>query len=359
MNKIDKLTLEEKVGQMFIFGINDNNINGIIDLIKNNKIGGVILYKKNYKTYQEMLEVINKLKLANKDNKIPLFIAIDQEAGRVNRMPNEIKNLYSITKFSKLNDPEIIKKHSQIISSMLIAAGINMNFSPVLDIDNNSQNNVIKNRCFSSKVNIVKEYGTIYMQEMQKNNIIPIVKHFPGHGITKKDSHIFLPYTLNYHEVLNKHILPFEAAIKNGCDGIMVSHIVIRKMTDGLPASLSKKLIKEYIRDRYNYDNLIITDDIRMKPVDLLYKRVSLKKAFSTGADIILFKYRNNDYKVIKKVITMIKNNNISEDNINKSVERILKIKEKYNINDNIVKGSYNLDKLNKEIEKLNNKLNI
>ena len=305
-----------------------------------------------------MLTLINKLKDANKGNKIPLFVAVDEEGGRVNRMPSEIKNLKSINKFSKLEDKKLIKKHSEIISKMLYNTGINMNFAPDLDIDNNSSSKVIKDRCFSDNVDIVKEYGILYMKEMQKNNVISIIKHFPGHGITKKDSHILLPYTFNYKEVLNKHILPFKEAIDNGCDGIMISHIVIRKLTQGLPSSLSKKLIKEYLREKLHYDNLVITDDIRMKPVDLLYKSVSLKKAFTSGADIILFKYRKEDYKVINKVIKMVKTGKIKEKDIDKSVTRILRIKEKYNISDKKKINGCNIEELNKQIEELNSILN-
>lgn len=165
---LEKLTLEEKIGQMFMFGINSSNTEGILELIKNNQIGGVILYKKNYSSYSEMLTLINKLKNANKGNKIPLFVAVDEEGGRVNRMPSEIKNLKSINKFSKLEDKKLIKKHSEIISKMLYNTGINMNFAPDLDIDNNSSSKVIKDRCFSDNVDIVKEYGILYMEELQK-----------------------------------------------------------------------------------------------------------------------------------------------------------------------------------------------
>ena len=209
-------------------------------------------------------------------------------------------------------------------------------------------------RCMSEHMDTIERY----MEEMQKNNVISIIKHFPGHGITKKDSHILLPYTFNYKEVLNKHILPFKEAIDNGCDGIMISHIVIRKLTQGLPSSLSKKLIKEYLREKLHYDNLVITDDIRMKPVDLLYKSVSLKKAFTSGADIILFKYRKEDYKVINKVIKMVKTGKIKEEDIDKSVTRILRIKEKYNISDKKKINGCNIEELNKQIEELNSILN-
>ena len=101
---IKELSLEEKIGQKFIFGINSNNIDEIVKLIEKYHIGGVILYKKNYSNYDEMLSVIKRLKEANRNNKIPLFIAIDQEGGRVNRMPLEIKNIKNMYDLSKVDE---------------------------------------------------------------------------------------------------------------------------------------------------------------------------------------------------------------------------------------------------------------
>lgn len=355
---INDLTLEEKIGQMFMFGVNSKNVDGIISLIKNYKIGGVILYKKNYDSYEEMLNLIRKFKTANKDNKIPLFIAIDEEGGRVNRLPNEITNIKNIYQTSLTGNIDLIKEHAQIISNILFSTGINMNFAPVLDIYNNSNNNVLKKRCFSDNLDIVEEFGISYMKVMQDNNIIPVVKHFPGHGSTRKDSHIFLPYVFNYKCILNKHIIPFKTSVNSGCDAIMVSHIVIRKLTKLLPTSLSKDFVKKYLRENYNYNNLVITDDIRMKPINLFYKNISLKKAFNSENDIVLFKYKDNDNKTIDKVISMAKNGKISEKKINESFLRILKIKNKYKINDNIENCEHNIEKINKTIQKFNDKIN-
>ncbi len=105
---LEKLSLEEKVGQMFMFGVNDRNTDGIIELIKKYKIGGVILYKRNYSDYNDMLNLIKRLREANKDNKVPLLIAIDEEGGRVNRMPKEFNNLKSIYRFSLSDKCELL-----------------------------------------------------------------------------------------------------------------------------------------------------------------------------------------------------------------------------------------------------------
>lgn len=352
---LEKLSLEEKVGQMFMFGVNDRNTDGIIELIKKYKIGGVILYKRNYSDYNDMLNLIKRLREANKDNKVPLLIAIDEEGGRVNRMPKEFNNLKSIYRFSKLNNQNVIKEYASVISKELSGSGINMNFAPVVDIYNNSNSSVLKWRCFSSDVSLVANSSVTYVKEMQKHDVIPVIKHFPGHGSTKMDTHFLLPYIFDYKEILSKHLYPFEVAIKNGCDAIMVGHIVIRKLTKLLPASISKDFVYEYLRKRYNYDGLVITDDIRMKSLDILYKPIALKKAFSSESDIILFKYRNNDDKIINKVIKMVCDNKIDKDKIDKSVSRILSIKEKYNVSDDISNIGCDIVNINKEIDRINN----
>lgn len=350
---LDNLTIEEKIGQMLMFGTNSSNIEPICNLIKNYKIGGVILYKKNYSSYTEMLEVIKKLKDANKDNKLPLFIAIDQEGGVVNRLPNDIEKIKNIYDVSSNNDIDLIKKHADIISNILYNSGINMNFSPVLDIYNNSNSSVLSKRCFGDEIERVSLYGTIYMNEIKKNGIISVVKHFPGHGITKLDSHYFLPYVFNYKKVLNREIIPFENAINEECDAIMVSHLIIRKLSGLLPCSISKKFITKYLRERYNYNGLVITDDLRMKLVDLIYGKISLKKAFLSGSDVILLKYKENDEKIFNMLYKYANSKNVI-DNINECVLRIINIKERYKISNSVYFDNLEFDNINYDIKKFN-----
>ena len=350
---LDNLTIEEKIGQMLMFGTNSSNIEPICNLIKNYKIGGVILYKKNYSSYKEMLKVIKKLKDANKDNKLPLFIAIDQEGGVVNRLPNDIEKIKNIYDVSSKNDIDLIKKHADIISNILYNSGINMNFSPVLDIYNNSNSSVLSKRCFGDEIERVSLYGTIYMNEIKKNGIISVVKHFPGHGITKLDSHYFLPYVFNYKKVLNREIIPFENAINEGCDAIMVSHLIIRKLSGIFPCSISKRFITKYLRERYNYNGLVITDDLRMKLVDLIYGKISLKKAFLSGSDVILLKYKENDEKIFNMLYKYANSKEVI-DNINECVLRIINIKERYKISDSVYFDNLEFDNINYDIEKFN-----
>ena len=352
---LNKLSIREKIGQRFIFGINDNNIDVIIDLIKNYSIGGVILYKKNYSNYDEMLSVIKRLKESNKNNKIPLFIAIDQEGGRVNRMPFEIKNINSVYDLSKVSEG-LLYDSGLITGKMLKQMGINMNFAPVMDIyDNKSK--VLYKRCFCGNGDDVYRYGIKYVEGLYNNDIISVVKHFPGHGATKMDSHFITPYVYDYKKVLDEHIVPFDKALKNEMvDAVMVNHMVVRNMTGGFPASISNKFIKEYIRDRNSFSGLVITDDINMLSRNIIYKFSYLKKAFFSGSDIILVKVRKDAGKIIDKCIKMIDNNKDYIDTLNDSVDRIIKIKEKYNITDDISYDGININEINREIDKINKK---
>lgn len=350
---IKQLCFEEKIGQRFIIGINDYNIDDVIYLIKNYYIGGVILYKKNYSNYEEMLKIIKQLKNANKDNKIPLFIAIDQEGGFVNRLPKEIHNFKNIYDISKKNN-ELVKESSKIISSILKESGINMNLAPVLDIYNNSNSKVLYKRCFYGNVLDICNSAKLFISEFDKNNVISVVKHFPGHGITKLDSHFLIPYIFNYKEILNKHILPFKKMINNGIDAVMVGHFAIRSMTGFYPSSISKKFITTYLREECNYDKVVITDELNMLNRNILYKYNCIKKAINSDSDILLVKIRNKNegIKIIKKAYKYA-----NKDMLDINVKRIINLKDEYKINDYINFNGIDIDKFNNDISKINSKV--
>ena len=349
------ISFKEKMGQMFIIRMHGKEItDDLIELIRDYHIGGVALYSCNYDSYEEMLNIINELKSINsKYNKTPLIISLDQEGGRVNRLPSEFSNIVSAKKLSKKD--EYVKEAGEITGEILNKIGVNMNFAPVLDIQRFNDDHAIGDRCFGDNKDDVLKKGIIMMNALKNNNLIPVVKHFPGHGLVKKDSHIFLPMTFkNIKEV--EDIEPFKEAINNGCDAIMVSHIMVRKLDKFNPASLSKKVIKDYLVDELKYKGLIITDDLKMKAVNLFYgyKRSSLK-AINAGNDLVLIGASYSNIKkcfsyIIKKATDEIKNN------IDLSYKKIIKIKEKFKLSDKLNK-KFDINFYNEKIEKLNNKI--
>ena len=351
----NKLSMAEKIGQRFIVGINNTNIDIIIDLIKRAYVGGVILYKKNYKSYDDMLNVVKKLKEANQNNKVPLFIAIDQEGGRVNRLPDEIHNLKNIYDVSKLDD-KFILEYSNIICKILSKTGINMNFAPVLDIYNDSKSKVLYKRCFYGNGEEISKKAASYIDVSKKNEIISVVKHYPGHGATRIDSHFMIPYVFNYSAVLNKHMKPFNNVINNGCDALMVGHIVVRNLTGFLPASFNQKFLNKYL---YNYNGVTITDEVNMLKRHLIYRFNFYSRVLKSPCDLILIKIKelSDGYKIINKYKDMLDKNIEYGQILDRHVVRILDIKKKYNINDNISFDGIDVDEINKEIDSLNSKI--
>lgn len=352
------LTLREKIGQMLIIKIFGKEITEETkQMIEEYKIGGIILYRKNYDTYDEMIKIINEIKKLNKEcGNIPLFISIDQEGGRVNRMPHELKNIKSAGKLVEQNNIEIIKEAGRTTAKMLKESGFNMNYSPVLDIQRFENGHAIGDRCYGKTAEDVSRNGIAIMKELSKGGIIPVVKHFPGHGSTNKDSHFFLPIiTKNINDLENEDIIPFKKAIGQNAEVIMVGHLMIKDVDRKNPASLSKKIINDYLRNKYQYKGVIMTDDLKMRAISLKYGYVRAAiKACKAGIDIIMAGASYNTIiRVIKKIESNIKNKKIDIKEIDKSVERIIKLKEKYNISDDPAKGC-NIEEINQSIEKVN-----
>lgn len=350
---LNELTLNEKIGQMMIVGMDGNKIDSRIKkLILDYKIGGIVLYRRNFESYSDMLNLISDLKKLNSTNKVPFFIAIDQEGGRVNRMPSEIHNLKNAYMISKTKNINVIRESADITGTILWESGFNVNFSPVLDVLGKRTNNSIGNRCYGDTPEDVSEYGVQIMKQLQKHKIISVIKHFPGQGASRFDSHYVLPYVKNIDE---KQVKPFVDAIEQGAEAMMLGHMVIKKIDRYTPASLSKKVIKE-IRVKYNYNGIIMTDDLKMRAIKYLYgTKRAVKKAFLAGNDLILFRFKQNDEeKCIKYIQRMVANGRISHEMINQSVARIIRIKQKYGLSDmEKIKGC-NIEEINKRIDKVN-----
>lgn len=357
MVNVNDLSIEEKLGQMMMVGFEGNQINDRIkDLVLKYKVGGFILYKKNFDSYEQMLQIIKELKKLNLQNKIPLFISIDQEGGRVNRMPSEIKNLPSAYMLAQTGDVEIIKESAKITGEILYNSGINMNFAPVLDIKRFKSKHAIGDRCFSENKEKVIEYGLETMKQLTANNVISVIKHFPGHGLTDKDTHLFLPVVKKDMEEIEKEdIVPFKIAIEQGVDAIMVSHLIIKAMSKTLPASLSRKFIGKYIRKKLKFNGLVITDDLKMRAIRFVYGyKIAVRQAFTSGCDIVMFRFDRKDEKnAIFQAYKMARTGQLKEARLNRSVKRILKIKEKYNISDTEDFNGISIPSINERIQKI------
>ena len=354
-----ELSIEEKIAQMFIIELQEKDITEkTIEMIKKYKIGGVLLFRRNYSSYDEMVNLVNKLKEINKENDIPLFISLDQEGGRVNRMPFEIKNLRNAGKFAEKGDLDLLRKNGNIIAKMLLQMGVNLNYAPILDIRRSQdENHALGNRCFGFNKDDVSKYGIEVMKEMQKEGLLSCIKHFPGHGATLKDSHFSVPViTKSIKELEKDDMVPFENAINEGADSIMMGHLIIKDIDKKHPASLSKDVIQKYLIEKYGFKGLIITDDLKMLAIRLRYsQKKAVKLAINAGNNMMILGCEYSKIiKVIEYIAEEVKKGRIDQNTINQNVEKIVYMKDKYNVNDENISG-VNIEEINKEIEELNN----
>ncbi|MBE6157162.1 MAG: hypothetical protein E7161_05460 [Firmicutes bacterium] len=348
----NKLNLEEKFGQMILLGLDTYEINNeIIELIQKYKIGGVVLYKKNYTSLETMIEVINKLKKINMKNSIPLFIAVDQENGSVNRFPKDINRIYSANKQSKTENMKIIHTVNKLTTYILSSIGINMNFAPVLDVDN--KNKAIGSRSYGKNATEVLKYALPFMKELQDNNIISVVKYFPKIGATSRDNLFFLPKIKDLKS-LNNDIVVFEEAIKNNADAIMVSHIKIKGY--GMkPASLNKRVINELLINKYQFKGLIVTDDLRMRSLKGGLKR-RIKNSIESGNNVLLVKYKKGDInRIYRELFKMVNRCEIDPELVNNSAKKIVAMKKKYNLSNELLSPRLEIELINNKIKNINN----
>ncbi|QMV40354.1 beta-N-acetylhexosaminidase [Cohnella cholangitidis] len=338
---ISQMTLEQKVGQMLLAGIEGKKIDSSMKkMIAEQHVGGIILYKNNFSDLAGSVRLVNELKQANNGNPAPLFISVDQEGGKVSRLPKEFEAIPNADKVGRTGDPELANEMGVLLSKELNLMGFNINFAPVLDINSNPKNPVIGSRSFGKDADLVSKMGIAVMKGLQEGGTIPVVKHFPGHGDTSVDSHLDLPIVNKSTKQLESlEWVPFRAAIENGTDAVMVAHILFPLIDPDAPASFSKIIIDEQLRGTLGFEGVVITDDMTMGAIADHYGiEEAAVKSVQAGSDILLIAHGyNTEKKVYDKLLQSVRSGQLSESRIDDSVRRILSLKRKYGLSDELV----------------------
>lgn len=352
--KIAGMTIDEKIGQMVIVGLKGTSIQArALKMIESYHIGGFILYKENIAGANQTMTLLNQLKAANISNTAPLWLSVDQEGGKVSRMPDEFIELPKAQQVGMVNQRSYTRQIGLALGKEVHSLGFNMDFAPVLDINSNPNNPVIGDRSFGSDQQTVVRHGIETMKAIQSEQVAAVVKHFPGHGDTSVDSHLDLPVVYKtLKELQSFELLPFEEAIKQNADAIMIAHLLIPQIDKQNPASLSRKIITNLLRETLKFNGVVITDDMTMGGITNHYDiGEAAIKSVQAGSDILLI---GHDYEKQVSVLQALKkstdNGILTEETLDRSVYRILRLKAKYNLKDDPV-TSIDVETLNRKIE--------
>lgn len=336
---IDKMSPAEKIGQLVMIGVEGESIDdSITAFIEEQHIGGIILYSRNLHNAEQSLELMNALKAANDAaNEVPLFIGVDEEGGLVTRLPDEVLPTPASRDIGMKDSPDWTREIGQLIGKKVAAFGFNIDFAPVLDIDSNPDNPVIGSRSFGRDAETVIRHGLALMLGMKEQRVVPVIKHFPGHGDTSDDSHIDLPILAHDEERLRSfEMQPFIEAIEQGADAVMVAHLLVPAFDEHDPASLSRPIITDLLREELGFDGVVVTDDMTMGAIAQHYSfQDAVLRAVLAGSDIILI---GHGYDRAEAAIQALEraylSGELSDERLNESLRRILQLKHQYELSD-------------------------
>jgi len=347
------VTLKDKIGQLLIVGFKGTELNPknpIVQAILEKYISGVILFDYNFQTKTYQHNIKNPQQLQNltqelqkyaqqAETLLPLLIGIDYEGGKVNRL----KETYGFPKTLSaaeigLGTDEQAVHYAQQMAKTLKDSGINLNFAPVLDINNNPTNPIIGklDRSFSEDPKKISHFARIFSSVHQANKIISTYKHFPGHGSSTGDTHKgFVDITDTWKEYeLEPYIELMRNQNSNNYFMIMTSHVVHRGLdSQGYPASLSERITTELLRKKLNFQGVVITDDLQMKAIaDHYGLEETVVLAINAGADLLVFGNQLvaepvDPKKIVDIIYRAIIMGKISENRIDESYQRITKLK--------------------------------
>lgn len=334
---LDTMTLEEKVGQMFLIcpesiGVSVTPEEITEGLLTEYPVGGIMISKSNM---LHPVQVVTLLDTFQNCSKYPLFMAVDEEGGTVARFANHgafpVPKYDSAAAVGASGDPNDALSMGQTIGGYLKDYHINMNFAPVADVFTNPYNTVIGDRAFSTDPQIVTQMSHAMAEGLRRQNIIPVFKHFPGHGDTAEDSHSRLAVSYKTLEELEAcEWLPYEGLTDMDC--VMVAHVALPNVTgDMLPASLSYGVVTELLREKLGFTGLVITDGMEMGAIVNTYSPGEASiRAIAAGCDVIL---EPADFPAAYgAVVEAVQQGQLTEGRIDESVYRILSLKAHYGI---------------------------
>lgn len=342
MDFVSTMTLEQKIAQMFV--ITPQALTGYANVTasgdttktcyQQKPVGGIIYLEENLLGSEQTTKMLTDMQVIAKETTgLPAFLSVDEEGGSVTRIAkNEAFGVNDVGNMSEIGAAGDVSKAEQAgstIGTYLKQLGFNVDFAPVADVLTNPDNTVIGTRSFGSDPQVVSDMVSAELKGLQSQGIYGVVKHFPGHGGTVGDSHkeaVSLDKSLE--ELMASELLPFQRAVQDGVSFVMVGHISVPAVVgDDTPASLSQMMVSSVLREQLGYDGIVITDAMNMAAITNTYTAdQAAVMAVNAGVDMILMP---QDYDTAYNgLLKAIQEGTISEERINESVVRIVKVKQ-------------------------------
>ncbi len=325
------MTIPDTVGQLLMVGFEGTEPSReFLDWLQECRPGGVILFSRNLVDPEQVARLTNALQ--EHAPNLPLLIAIDEEGGAVSRLPQGFTTFPSAARVAACQSPDVVYEAAAVTAQELRAVGINMNLAPVLDVNSNPANPIIGDRAYGTQPEQVCTYGMAVMQGLEDNGIIPCGKHFPGHGDTTTDSHHVLPVVAAGRDRLDTvELEPFRRAIGRGLPAVMTAHVRYPALDAEAPATLSRPILTDLLRNRLGFQGVTLTDDMEMRAI-LDHQSIgeASVRALQAGADMILICQRQErQQEVMAAIEQALECGELSWEKLTAGVARLRALKEK------------------------------
>ena len=303
------------------------------ELIVQQGIGGLILFERNYENPDQLRQLINDLQSLTADNVPPLFISVDQEGGRVARLGAPFTQFPPMSCLGQADSNELAYRFGFGMGKELRAVGVNMDYAPVLDVHSNPANPIIGHRALDSEAEKVARLGAEMIRGFYNAGVIPVGKHFPGHGDTSQDSHLTLPRVERSRESLEQiELPPFSHAIEKGLEVLMTAHVVYPSWDADRPATFSPAILKDVLRNTLRFEGLVMSDDLEMQAIKDKMEAIP-EMGVQAGVDIFLICHDLEKVNTLQdSMIRDIESGKIPRTAIDKSLERIFKVKQRLQV---------------------------
>ncbi len=294
--------------------------------IRNERPSLFILFAQNYQDPRQLIALTEELQARSREAGLttPALISVDQEGGRVQRFRSGFTLLPTARKVGERDSPELALELTRLQARELHAAGLQLNFSPVCDVNTNPANPVIGDRAYGDTPELVGKIASAVVKGHLEEGVEPCIKHFPGHGDTHLDSHESLPTVHTPLETLRtREWRPFQEAIQAGCRFLMSAHILLPHLDPVNPGTLSPTFLKRYLREELGYTGIITSDDMEMGAITKNYGAEEAPlRALEAGCDILCYRSESAALIAMESIRKALKEGRIKPDALKPSVER-------------------------------------